>query len=445
MAPRRCVADATTLTIPASVTCAGYYSFRGATKVQAINFAPGSRLTKIRSGALRGCPSLKSICFPASLAILPSHLFIDPDQPSDQHHVETVTFEPGSKLREIEDLAFLGCDCLKRFRIPASVEKIYGMSFGDCGLETIEIESGNKCYQISDSFITDLTGTQIIRYFGRASEVEIPDNIEIIGTESFFCCRSIHQILFGANSRLRLIESCAFEECDELESICIPRLVSEIGVQAFSSMSTVSFCVDSQLTRIPRCAFEGSYLESIALPLSVEIIETCGFLRCARLVTVTVPAGSKLVRIEKQAFSRCSSLGQLCLPPSLEYVGENCFEGCDSMSTLEFSTACHLRELLDLPPKWSGLREIPDSVEILRLPSLGMRPKWEPWDALHAVFGPPKGNAEPSEYALNFGRESKLTKVLTCTPRSLLRMSSRSLKILRSDMEFRQYFWARYS
>jgi hypothetical protein len=44
---------------------------------------------------------------------------------------EAVTFEPGSKLRELESDAFANCDFLKRLRIPGSVEKMTGASLPD--------------------------------------------------------------------------------------------------------------------------------------------------------------------------------------------------------------------------------------------------------------------------------------------------------------------------
>jgi hypothetical protein len=138
-----------------------------------IDFAPGS--------------TLSVICFPSSLQVLSSYLFTDGEiYPGVSSPVETVTFAADSKLRQICGFAFDGCECPKRIHLPASVEQIFPLSFAGCGLERIEIESGNRFYRVSNGCITCPAGTRIIRCFGRGPEIEIPDDVEILGSESFY-------------------------------------------------------------------------------------------------------------------------------------------------------------------------------------------------------------------------------------------------------------------
>jgi uncharacterized protein YuzB (UPF0349 family) len=332
--------------------------------------------------------------------------------------VETVGFERGSKLREISALAFRGCDSLKSICLPASVEKLCGLSFVECGLHRIEIENGNKFYRVFGNSVMNLDGSRLIRYFGSDSEMSVPDCVEILEWSSFSYCDSIREILFGSASNLRVIEQGAFGFCKKLKSICIPSLVTVLKPICFSScysLQRVSFCSNSQLKRISERAFEYCQFESIIIPSSVEILEFTCFKHCEKLVTVTFPGDSKLVRIENRAFEKCSSLRSICLPSSVEYVGSYCFCECRSLVDFSFSTPCRIRELLDLPPEWRGLKDIPDSVEILRF-----------------------SNAcrSTSQYALNFGNESRLTTVRTWLVRSFLRFSSRRLKFFRSELEF---------
>jgi hypothetical protein len=86
--------------------------------------------------------------------------------------VETITFESGSKLRELNGEAFFGCDSLKSICLPASLETIYSSSFPHCRGLRIEIESGNKFYRVFSDFVMDLNGQAILRYFGNDSEIE---------------------------------------------------------------------------------------------------------------------------------------------------------------------------------------------------------------------------------------------------------------------------------
>jgi hypothetical protein len=280
------------------------------------------------------------------------------------------------------------------------VEQIYAQSFAHCGLKRIEIESGNKCYRIFNESIVTLTGERIIRYFGSDSEVHIPDVVEIIGILCFGQFRSIRRIFFGPNSQLRLIRTGAFEDCELLQSITIPSLGITLGSECFGLGR------DSM-----------SVLASITLSASVEIIEGGCFRRCNRLMTVTFPPDSKLRRIERQAFWGCSSLEVLCIPSCVEYVGKQCFARCNSLSSLVLSSPCRIRELLDLPPQGIPLNAIPDSVTVLGFST-------EEY-CIH-------------QYQLTFGRESELARVITLAKRSFLSITGRSLKVLRSSLEFDQ-------
>jgi hypothetical protein len=151
----------------------------------------------------------------------------------------------------------------------------------------------------------------------------------------------------------------------------------------------------------------------------VEIIGPSCFSDCSSLAEVIFAVDAKLVRIEEFAFSRCSSLHAIALPPLVEYVGRFCFSHCRYLLALTFSSPCRIREWLDVPPM-SCFGQIPDSVEILDLT------RWCNY---------------PRGFVVDFGHESRLTKTMICdlpnqSQRCFLRLSSRSLKLFRSNLEF---------
>jgi hypothetical protein len=51
---------------------------------------------------------------------------------------------------------------------------------------------------------------------------------------------------------------------------------------------------------------------------------------------VTFETGSKLSRIDLYAFLHCSSLSSICIPSSVEMLGESCFFGCEGLSNVTF-------------------------------------------------------------------------------------------------------------
>jgi hypothetical protein len=266
----------------------------------------------------------------------------------------------------------------------------------------------------------DINGSRIIRYFGSNAEINIPDTVEILDCSSFAMCDSICQILFGSNSKLRLMEEKVFAECRLLQSICIPSSVTTLGSHCFSECESlqISFCSNSQLRIISRAAFVRCPFPSIVVPSSVEVLGRASFDCCLWLVTCRFLADSKLTRIGDMAFHSCISLKSICLPSSVEYVGRSCFYGCNSVVDLAFSMPCRIRQLLDLPAPSTNGRftsiTIPDSVEELMVRTENVR----------------------QEYWLVFGLESKLARFTAEVKRSLLQFSARSLKRFRSLLEF---------
>jgi hypothetical protein len=121
------------------------------------------------------------------------------------------------------------------------------------------------------------------------------------------------------------------------------------------------------------------------------------------------------------AFADCSALSSLSIPPLVEFIGTGCFADCNSLSILRFGSPTRIRELLDLPPCWFGFHQIPDSVEQLEFKPV-------------CPFG--------QHCVLTFGHESNLERVFVSRAkkrtfnRSFLQISSRSLKVIRTNQEF---------
>jgi hypothetical protein len=59
-------------------------------------------------------------------------------------------------------------------------------------------------------------------------------------------------------------------------------------------------------------------LESISIPASIETIGEGSFRKCKNLLEVRIEVGSKLRRIEREAFLGCSSLMSVFVPRSVE-------------------------------------------------------------------------------------------------------------------------------
>jgi hypothetical protein len=346
--------------------------------------------------------------------------------------VESITFEVGSKLQEIQGFALSGCTKLQSICIPASVEQMNGTSFTETGLINIEIENGNRHFEASNYFVKNLNG--LCRYFGTDSEIEVHRDF---GPHCFSCCDSLQQITMNLISS---IAESALTMCNNLQSVIVPSSVLSIETAAFRycpALRTVSFCADSKLKTIANEAFCWcESLESATIPSSLEVIGSYCFACCVELAAVAFQVDPKLVRIEDGAFTFCRSLKSFFLPSLVEFVGERCFWGDDHIATLTFGSPSHVRELLSLPLNLVGVQTIPDSIEIL------------------SVSGDTESH---TECILEFGPKSRLRKIVPSLGewrgpeppgaragpyvepegiRLFLQASTRSLKVLRRNLEF---------
>jgi hypothetical protein len=340
-----------------------------------------------------------------------------------------VAFEPESKLREIEEEAFAGCPFLKLVSLSASLELISGSAFLGSRLCNIVVNPTNPHLAVKDGFLVSLREPRLLRVCEILPEVGIPDSVEVIGESCISECEWLRRVTFGKCSKLRQIAVWAFLDCKSLKSFRLPASVTILERSCFNgctSLSSISFPPSSQLCKIGPWAFEHcKALARIAIPSSVEEIGEGCFSDCRSLEEVKIREDSQLIRIQGSAFALCSSLRTLFIPSSVEFVGVECFRNCSSLSALGFSSAPKIRELLSLPPVRPDPIAIPDSVEILD-------------------FSPDMGRA--LSCTLQFGEGSKLTEFhrvvrrLTWSGfspyRLFVRVSSRTLKRFRSNLEF---------
>jgi TPR repeat protein len=97
----------------------------------------------------------------------------------------------------------------------------------------------------------------------------------------------------------------------------------------FSSMADafISFESNSRLIRIESDAFSESSLQSIVIPMSVEILGSSCFSFCRSLSSISFESNSRLIRIESRAFSD-SSLQSIMIPMNVEILGSSSFLSC---------------------------------------------------------------------------------------------------------------------
>jgi hypothetical protein len=256
-----------------------------------------------------------------------------------------VTFEPKSKLTEIEAKVFSDCFLLGPITIPASVKKIHGSAFKCCPRLKIAVEEGSTDFASCGNFVINVPATSRVRYFGHKPAVTLSSEIESLCTKHF----SPSSLTFEPGLKLRRIDAGAFFKSDRLKSILVPASVESLGDECFGqcmSLSSVTFESESKLLQIgARALVDCSYLESISVPASVESLGDKCFGWCRSLSSVKFGPESKLAQIGARAFFLCSELGSISIPASVVSLGDKCFWRCDSLSSVEFGSESKLVQI----------------------------------------------------------------------------------------------------
>jgi hypothetical protein len=99
-------------------------------------------------------------------------------------------------------------------------------------LSSVSISEGNSPYRVNQSFLQDISGHSIYRYFGNCRSVVIPSFVTVLCKASFAWCKSLTRVEFENHSQLQHIGELAFSESG-LTRICIPLSLTEEHKTAF--------------------------------------------------------------------------------------------------------------------------------------------------------------------------------------------------------------------
>jgi hypothetical protein len=192
------------IVIPRSVEVLCFMCFAHCRSLSSISFESNSRLTRIEYLAFYES-SFQSIVIPRNVEVLCPQCF------SFCRSLSSITFESNSRLTRIGSNVF-DESSLQSIMIPRSVQFIDGSAFTTVTLSFISIESGNEHFVVEKDFLIDIVHHKLIRYLSMLPVVRIGSDIEILGSSCFSCCTWISSITFESNSRLRRIESQAFNK-----------------------------------------------------------------------------------------------------------------------------------------------------------------------------------------------------------------------------------------
>lgn len=210
-----------------------------------------------------------------------------------------------STVKYIGGGAFHDCFFSGELILPAKMDYL-GAAFDGCDFLTGKIQIPDGVTVVEGGFAPNMTGDvripqgvkRINRIGGKPTSIYIPEGVEEIGCQAFWCVGSLSGDIH-LPSTIRKIEADAFA-ATSISHINLPE-----GLELIES-NTFGWCQNLQ--------------DTISIPSTVLQIRDRAFAECSKLTAVILPAG--LQGILGEAFANCRSLDYIrCLgsePPALD-------------------------------------------------------------------------------------------------------------------------------
>lgn len=239
------------------------------------------------------------------------------------------------------------CEGIGALTIPANVQASdsYINCTGCTGMKSVFIEDGALINEISFENCRSL------------ESIHLPKDLSQIGWGDFRLCTSLKEITIPAS--ITSIASMAFDNCSSLTSITFEGTIETIGFRAFSYCDHLTdITLPEGLTQISGGAFlDCEQLKTLKLPSTLQSIgdwDGWTFFHCYALETIEIPDG--VTMIGPHTFRSCTSLQSVKLPETLESIRYNAFENTPELTKLTLPAS--LTTLDDSALSGSGLESI---------------------------------------------------------------------------------------
>lgn len=202
-------------------------------------------------------------------------------------------------LKAIDIDAFWNCIALTQIDIPSTVTYIESWAFEGC------------------SGLTSFT---------------LPDNVTYVGYNAFVNCTGIKNPIFNKHFFVMMPDGFEGEYViqDGIEKVCSNAFYNVYGLTAIT--------LPNSLKEIGSFAFQGTSIESLEIPASVEEIGESAFAKCGCLKNLSfAPSGTgEGLYIRREVFNECTQLERVSLSERLQYIEWRAFANCSLLREIHF-------------------------------------------------------------------------------------------------------------
>ncbi len=305
--------EVTSITLPATVSTFGEYSFGMCHALTSVNIPEG--VTEIPFACFWNDHQLASVSLPASLTYIDAWAF------AKCFSLTSITIPEG--ITEILYNCFYNDTLLAEVSLPEGLTLIDDDAFNGCSvLQTINFPSSLRT--IGHAAFKQCAGPQM---------VSLPDGLTTIGEQAFYHCDSIRSVAIPGS--VHTISTWAFGQCGNLSFVQLGEGVDTIGFAAFwSCVNLLYISYPSTLKVIGDFAFQydGALGSNLILPEGFTSMGVTAYGDNQSLITASLPG--TMATVTEEVFWGCTSLSKVTLGEGIETIGDKVFVNCPSLHIL---------------------------------------------------------------------------------------------------------------
>lgn len=215
--------------------------------------------------------------------------------------------------------------------IPATVTSIGRLAFRCCkSLATVTFAEGSQLKSIG---ALAFSGTD--QAHPRFKEIQIPDSVETISTNAFYCCQDLESITLPAS--LKTIEISVFDGCSSLETVFYDGPLAQWSQINTSNGFFLGYSCPSLVMDDYTAQFISVEDDPFAEPIPKKTVTITKY--TGKESTVILPSTINswpVTKIGEDALKDNTTITSVTIPASVTEIGSNAFAGCTNLTSVTY-------------------------------------------------------------------------------------------------------------
>lgn len=216
--------------------------------------------------------------------------------------------------------------------IPATVTSIGRLAFRCCKfLATVTFAEGSQLKSIG---ALAFSGTDQAHPIFK--EIQIPDSVETISTNAFYCCQDLESITLPAS--LKTIEISVFDGCSSLETVFYDGPLAQWSQINTSNGFFLGYSCPSLVMGDYTAQFISVEDDPFAEPIPKKTVTITKYTGTES--TVILPStisGWPVTKIGEDAFQDNTTITSVTIPANVTEIGSNAFAGCTNLTSVHYA------------------------------------------------------------------------------------------------------------